>query len=277
MSAHRRLRPLPEGLTAPGHLAAPPASDSALSFRLACRLCLEVSRSGLLAQLLADCREAGERLRESEGRASGGSASGSGAAAEPWLRLAAAVLQLAHTVAAGVRQLPPASSGASAAAAAVGMEQALSSMLPHGSRARQQILVSQPRQQWTQEDKLAVAAVVIATLPDAWLRLQAAASELQASADEAPGRAGEPAGPTPEQLMAEARALATLRCANPACTNAAGASEASLRSWHCGGCGLVRYCGEACRNAAWRGHRRACRLLQADAAAQRAAGGEAAA
>jgi len=41
----------------------------------------------------------------------------------------------------------------------------------------------------------------------------------------------------------------------------------------CGGCGAVRYCSEACRNAHWPAHKQGCRRLQAMAAAAAAAGG----
>jgi hypothetical protein len=60
-----------------------------------------------------------------------------------------------------------------------------------------------------------------------------------------------------------ARALALRSCANTRCTDLRGPSEAALRGRRCGGCGVVRYCSEACSRADSQAHRRACRLLQA--------------
>ena len=63
-------------------------------------------------------------------------------------------------------------------------------------------------------------------------------------------------------LLQAEEALATLGCAHLACTKCAGASEAGNKGRRCGGCHLVRYCGEACRDADWARHRRQCRQLQ---------------
>ena len=71
-----------------------------------------------------------------------------------------------------------------------------------------------------------------------------------------------------------ARALALRSCANTRCTDLRGPSEAALRGRTCGGCHLVRYCSVECSRADWRGHRRACRLLQAQEQQQRAAAGQ---
>ena len=62
-------------------------------------------------------------------------------------------------------------------------------------------------------------------------------------------------------------------CAAPGC----GATSGLQR---CGGCGTVRYCGEACCKAHWREHRADCRRICAEraaAAASEASGGVAAA
>jgi hypothetical protein len=65
-----------------------------------------------------------------------------------------------------------------------------------------------------------------------------------------------------EQLaVQQARALGTLRCANLGCTNLSSAREAQLRSKLCSGCRVVRFCSEACSQAAWRQHKVACKLL----------------
>ena len=53
-------------------------------------------------------------------------------------------------------------------------------------------------------------------------------------------------------------------CAAPGCSVTRG-----LRL--CGGCGSVRYCGEACSRAHWRAHRAECRRLQAEQADEAAA------
>lgn len=42
----------------------------------------------------------------------------------------------------------------------------------------------------------------------------------------------------------------------------------------CNGCGMVRYCTEACSKAHWREHRAECRRLQKEAAADEAAAAE---
>ena len=53
-------------------------------------------------------------------------------------------------------------------------------------------------------------------------------------------------------------------CAAPGC----GAIHGLKR---CGGCGMVRYCSEACSRAHWRAHKAECRRLQAERAAGDAA------
>ncbi|KAG2489054.1 hypothetical protein HYH03_012490 [Edaphochlamys debaryana] len=59
-------------------------------------------------------------------------------------------------------------------------------------------------------------------------------------------------------LKAEARALLPA-CANPACANLAGDSEAGLRLQRCAGCQAVSYCCKECQTAHWRaGHKAAC-------------------
>ena len=63
-------------------------------------------------------------------------------------------------------------------------------------------------------------------------------------------------------LLQAEEALATLGCAHLACGNCIGASEAGFKGRRCGGCHLVRYCGEACRDADWPRHRPQCRRLQ---------------
>ncbi|PNH09333.1 hypothetical protein TSOC_004057 [Tetrabaena socialis] len=75
---------------------------------------------------------------------------------------------------------------------------------------------------------------------------------------------------------AEARALLRT-CANPACDNLAGDSEAGLPLRACGRCGGAWYCRQECLAAHWRsGHREACVGLGA-AAAGAVGGGQAAA
>jgi hypothetical protein len=91
-----------------------------------------------------------------------------------------------------------------------------------------------------------------------------------AGAAEAAAQAVAPAGAgaqhaasdSAELAVRRARALALRSCANPRCSNLGGASEAALRGRKCGGCHVVRYCGEACCRADWQAHRRACKLLQ---------------
>ncbi|KAL4439788.1 hypothetical protein ABPG75_002789 [Micractinium tetrahymenae] len=67
-----------------------------------------------------------------------------------------------------------------------------------------------------------------------------------------------------EELTAEERARASLRCANLACCQVDGPSEAALPSKRCSGCRLVRYCSAACSAADWPRHRRRCRLIVAE-------------
>lgn len=64
------------------------------------------------------------------------------------------------------------------------------------------------------------------------------------------------AAPSPELALQRERALAArASCANPRCANL----EAPAKGKRCGGCGVARYCGEACSVAAWRAHKPACR------------------
>ncbi|PNH05585.1 hypothetical protein TSOC_008155, partial [Tetrabaena socialis] len=61
---------------------------------------------------------------------------------------------------------------------------------------------------------------------------------------------------------AEGRALLRT-CANPACDNLAGGSEAELPLRACGRCGAAWYCRPECQTAHWRaGHREACGRLE---------------
>ncbi|KAG2494684.1 hypothetical protein HYH03_007200 [Edaphochlamys debaryana] len=58
--------------------------------------------------------------------------------------------------------------------------------------------------------------------------------------------------------LAEAQALPPV-CANPACVNLAGDSEAGLKLQQCGRCGKVSYCCRECQVAHWKaGHKEAC-------------------
>ncbi|KXZ45650.1 hypothetical protein GPECTOR_52g5 [Gonium pectorale] len=58
---------------------------------------------------------------------------------------------------------------------------------------------------------------------------------------------------------AEARRLLPGRCANPACANLEGDSEADLTLKSCAGCGAVGYCCRPCQLEHWRaGHKGAC-------------------
>lgn len=63
-------------------------------------------------------------------------------------------------------------------------------------------------------------------------------------------------------------ALATLPCANAACSAAgAGGSEAVLPSKRCSGCSTARFSSVLCQREAWiAGHKHACRTLAAAAA-----------
>ena len=91
--------------------------------------------------------------------------------------------------------------------------------------------------------------------------------QLQALAQQAARRYAPERQHTEGVELRLARALALHACANPRCTNVAGASEGRLRSRRCGGgCGS-RYCSEACRDAAWPAHARVCRVLVAGAGA----------
>ena len=87
----------------------------------------------------------------------------------------------------------------------------------------------------------------------------------QAAQTQAGGRFGDwlaPPWPAEQLLLRAAAAQATRACANLACINASGASEASQkRGRRCAGCALLRYCSAACQQADWQGHRATCRLL----------------
>lgn len=88
----------------------------------------------------------------------------------------------------------------------------------------------------------------------------------------------------PEHLMAAAlevaRVCVTRGCANLRCPNlGAAAGNAPLElgagqvpgSKRCGGCRVAFYCGTACSHADWReGHRRVCKALAAERAAEKA-------
>ena len=89
--------------------------------------------------------------------------------------------------------------------------------------------------------------------------------QLRALAQQAAGRYASERQPSKGIELRVARALALHACANPGCANVAGASEGRLRGRRCGGgCG-VRYCSEACRDAAWPAHARVCSALAAGA------------
>ncbi|GLC46409.1 hypothetical protein PLESTB_001522600 [Pleodorina starrii] len=76
-----------------------------------------------------------------------------------------------------------------------------------------------------------------------------------AAATAARGGAGVLPLPPPE----EARRRLPRRCANPACTNLDGDSEAELRLQACSGCGEAGYCGRGCQVADWwAGHKEVC-------------------
>ncbi|KXZ43802.1 hypothetical protein GPECTOR_80g162 [Gonium pectorale] len=66
----------------------------------------------------------------------------------------------------------------------------------------------------------------------------------------------------PPLLLPPAEARCVVRtCANPACTNLEGDSEADLRLLACRLCRAAEYCGQACQRAHWRaarGHREMC-------------------
>ncbi|PNH11382.1 hypothetical protein TSOC_001732 [Tetrabaena socialis] len=64
-------------------------------------------------------------------------------------------------------------------------------------------------------------------------------------------------------LSDPAHARSLLRtCANPACDNLAGESEADLTLLKCGGCSVVWYCRRQCQAAHWgSGHKQACKTM----------------
>lgn len=73
-------------------------------------------------------------------------------------------------------------------------------------------------------------------------------------------------------------ALALLPCANVACCNVGGGSDAALYSRRCSGCKTARFCSVHCSHQAWAAeHRRACRQLAAMAARDITGGADAAA
>ena len=45
--------------------------------------------------------------------------------------------------------------------------------------------------------------------------------------------------------------------------NLEGMSEQHVQTRVCSGCEVARYCGPECQRAAWKGHKGACRALQA--------------
>ncbi|PNH03793.1 hypothetical protein TSOC_010129 [Tetrabaena socialis] len=127
---------------------------------------------------------------------------------------------------------------------------------------------------------------------DGWGGLAAAASALARQAEEWVAGGGEDGTELVRALQAlgsqpvdaaawaltsspaEARALLRT-CANPACDNLAGDSEAELPLRACGRCGGAWYCQKECSVAHWRsGHREACVERRAAAAAGAAGPGE---
>ena len=101
-------------------------------------------------------------------------------------------------------------------------------------------------------------------LADIARQLAAAAAAEGAAGRPEPAQAAAAAAAAagPELAVRRARALALRSCANPHCSNLGGVSEGALKGRKCGGCRVVRYCGDACCRADWPAHRRACKLLQ---------------
>jgi hypothetical protein len=102
------------------------------------------------------------------------------------------------------------------------------------------------------EDADAVARLVTALRPAAAWALQ----RLKAQIDQQ------------QQALQQARALGSLCCAHLGCTNMAAASEAQVKGKLCSGCRTVRFCSDACSQAAWQQHKAACKLLQRERQAQ---------
>lgn len=97
----------------------------------------------------------------------------------------------------------------------------------------------------------AVSPAAAATMPQLAELLAAAAERCLPAAAPAPE-----AALSPELALLRGQALAArASCANPRCPNL----DAPAKGKRCKGCGVARYCGEACSREAWRGHRPACR------------------
>jgi MYND finger len=62
-------------------------------------------------------------------------------------------------------------------------------------------------------------------------------------------------------------AALSLPCSNRGCANVTGSSEAQVKSRKCSGCGVTRYCSEACQTQHWSEHKVWCKKLKAQAAA----------
>ena len=108
----------------------------------------------------------------------------------------------------------------------------------------------------------AASPAAAATMPQLAELLAAAAERCLPAVAPAPE-----AALSPELALLREQALAArASCANPRCPNL----DAPAKGKRCKGCGVARYCGEACSREAWRGHRPACRhwglLRQQDAA-----------
>jgi hypothetical protein len=151
---------------------------------------------------------------------------------------------------------------AEAAAAAAAATAALSAMQQELARLAQRLAASEAQRaeaaDRAEQERLAAEAVMF-PVDDALEAQRGDAAALLAghAAASAPSAAA-PRPPAPRV------------CAAPGCSATVG-----LR--RCGGCGQVRYCSTACRDAHWRAHRRECRRLQAEAAAASSeASGEAA-
>jgi hypothetical protein len=65
-----------------------------------------------------------------------------------------------------------------------------------------------------------------------------------------------------EAAAARDRTCAWLGCANPACRNTSGGSEAGMNVLRCGRCRVAGFCGSACQREAWRAHKHGCPLLR---------------
>jgi hypothetical protein len=136
----------------------------------------------------------------------------------------------------------------------------LSRLLPHGGtlapeaaqRLRRVTEDGRHASQVTKADVSAAVAAIAETRQASSERLQ----QLKAQVDH-------------QQLaVRQATALGTLRCAYLGCINLASASEAQAKGKLCSGCRTVRFCSEACSQAAWRQHKAACKAIQRERQAQ---------